>query len=68
MTPLIYGTVSDVNSLNGTNGVTMNGLPGDPVTDANGDYSAAVEYGWSGTVRQKKKAMYSVQLKKHTAM
>lgn len=31
-------------------GVTMNGLPGDPVTDERGYYSATVEYGWAGTV------------------
>lgn len=32
------------------NGVTLSGLPGSPVTDANGDYSATVTAGWSGTV------------------
>ncbi|UCF17996.1 MAG: hypothetical protein JSW59_02380 [Phycisphaerales bacterium] len=31
-------------------GVEMNGLPGDPITDKNGNYSATVDYGWSGTV------------------
>jgi hypothetical protein len=31
-------------------GVEMRGLPGDPVTDKNGLYSATVEYGWGGTV------------------
>jgi photosystem II stability/assembly factor-like uncharacterized protein len=31
-------------------GVTMNGLPGNPVTNAAGYYSAAVPHGWSGTV------------------
>jgi Bacterial Ig domain/Beta-propeller repeat len=30
--------------------VVMNGLPGNPVTDASGNYSAVVDYGWSGTV------------------
>lgn len=34
----------------GLAGVTMEGLPGDPITDADGFYSAMVEYGWSGTV------------------
>ncbi len=29
--------------------VTMNGLPGSPVTDPGGLYSATVDYGWSGT-------------------
>ena len=31
-------------------GVAMQGLPGDPVTDSSGNYSAAVFMGWSGTV------------------
>jgi hypothetical protein len=31
-------------------GVTMTGLPGNPVTDNRGFYSATVVYGWSGTV------------------
>ena len=30
--------------------VTMNGLPGNPLTLADGSYSATVDYGWSGTV------------------
>ena len=34
----------------GISGVTMNGLPGNPATDLNGNYLAAVPYGWSGTV------------------
>jgi outer membrane lipoprotein SlyB len=35
-------------------GVTMSGLPGSPVTGANGAYSATVDYGWSGTVTPQK--------------
>jgi hypothetical protein len=31
-------------------GVTMDGLPGPPLTDASGFYTATVEYRWSGTV------------------
>jgi hypothetical protein len=31
-------------------GVTMNGLPGNPVTDDSGSYSVIVISGWSGTV------------------
>ncbi|OGD20202.1 MAG: hypothetical protein A2W03_13360 [Candidatus Aminicenantes bacterium RBG_16_63_16] len=31
-------------------GVAMNGLPGTPQTDAGGDYTGTVTYGWSGTV------------------
>ena len=34
----------------GLPGVTMQGLPGAPMTDENGVYSTEVEYGWSGTV------------------
>ena len=34
----------------GISGVVMNGLPGNPVSDATGNYSATVEYDWSGTV------------------
>lgn len=34
----------------GQPGVVMKGLPGDPVTDAAGRYSATVDYGWSGMV------------------
>ncbi|MEN6577743.1 MAG: hypothetical protein ABFD90_15475 [Phycisphaerales bacterium] len=34
----------------GAPGVIMQGLPGEPVTDQDGNYRAQVEYGWSGTV------------------
>jgi hypothetical protein len=34
----------------GEAGVTMKGLPNDPVTGQGGIYSVKVEYGWSGTV------------------
>ncbi len=34
----------------GVPGVTMKGMPGDPLTDTNGDYSGAIPQGWSGTV------------------
>jgi M6 family metalloprotease-like protein len=34
----------------GLSGVLMYGLPGSPITDASGDYSAIVDYDWSGTV------------------
>jgi hypothetical protein len=34
----------------GVDGVTMNGFPGDPVAGADGSYSVAVPYGWTGTV------------------
>ena len=34
----------------GEDGVTMSGLPGNPVTSGGGLYIATVPYGWSGTV------------------
>jgi type II secretory pathway component GspD/PulD (secretin) len=34
----------------GMEGVTMEGLPGNPVTSSGGLYSVTVDYGWSGTV------------------
>ncbi|MEN6425056.1 MAG: hypothetical protein ABFE13_06825 [Phycisphaerales bacterium] len=34
----------------GAPGVIMQGLPGEPVTDQDGNYRAQVEYGWSGAV------------------
>ena len=40
----ISGTVGSLD------GVTMNGLPGNPVTSGGGNYTATVEYNWSGTV------------------
>ncbi len=45
----ISGRVADSGGT-GISGVVMNGLPGNPSTDVNGDYSATVDYGWSGTV------------------
>ena len=37
-------------SVPGLSGVTMRGLPNNPVTDENGYYSDTVKYGWRGTV------------------
>jgi M6 family metalloprotease-like protein/uncharacterized repeat protein (TIGR02543 family) len=34
----------------GLSGVLMDGLPGDPTTDASGNYNATVDYGFSATV------------------
>ena len=42
----------------GTSGVTMDGLPGNVVSDATGFYTAKVEYGWSGTVMPIKDGWY----------
>ncbi len=38
----------------GLPGVVMAGLPGDPITDADGFYSATVERGWTGRITPKK--------------
>jgi len=45
-------TLSGVVTLNGAGlaNVAMTGLPGNPVTNAQGAYSASVAHGWSGTV------------------
>ena len=43
----ISGNVSEADGTP-TAGVLMKGLPGDPVTDAAGDYTASVPYNWSG--------------------
>ncbi len=43
-----------VSGTTGMAGVVMNGLPGEPVTDANGAYSATVNYSFSSTVRPTK--------------
>jgi hypothetical protein len=43
----IAGTVTSGGS--GLSGVTISGLPGAPVTIANGTYSDTVDHGWSGT-------------------
>jgi len=44
----ISGTVTSGGT--GLANVVMNGLPGNPVTNAEGYYTATVNYGWSGTV------------------
>jgi type II secretory pathway component GspD/PulD (secretin) len=38
----------------GKPGVTLRGLPEDPISDPNGRYSVTVPYGWSGTVAPEK--------------
>ena len=48
----ISGTVTEGGS--GLAGVTMNGLPGSPITDGTGYYSDTVDHGWSGTVTPSK--------------
>lgn len=52
----ISGTVTAVSSAEkmmtqaGLGGVVLSGLPGNPQTNSSGQYSALVDYGWSGTV------------------
>jgi hypothetical protein len=48
LTYTISGTVTSDGS--GLANVVMNGLPGNPVTDSEGNYAATVDYSWSGTV------------------
>jgi hypothetical protein len=38
----------------GIDGVEMQGLPGNPVSDSRGHYRATVDFGWSGVVTPKK--------------
>jgi hypothetical protein len=45
-TPITYTISGKVDM----EGVEMNGLPGNPITDSNGTYSATVEYGWQGVI------------------
>ena len=47
-------------SIPGLSGVTMRGLPNNPVTDENGNYSDSVKYGWKGTVTPVK-AGYTIE-------
>ena len=46
--PCITGTITLAGSP--LAGVTMAGLPGNPVTDGGGHYAGPVGFGWSGTV------------------
>jgi predicted outer membrane repeat protein len=47
--PIISGYVRNTGGT-GISGVTMGGLPGNPVTNASGFYTAAVTNGWSGNI------------------
>jgi hypothetical protein len=49
LTYTIYGHVWTSDST-GIDSVTMNGLPGDPLTDTSGYYTVTVDCGWSGVV------------------
>ncbi len=48
-TYIISGTITNGIGGGALSGVTLSGLPGNPQTDINGDYSATVSSGWSGT-------------------
>ena len=50
--PLTYSISGYVKTAAGAavSSVLMSGLPGNPITDANGYYTGTVTYGWSGTV------------------
>jgi hypothetical protein len=41
----------EISGSTGMGGVTLEGLPGEPITGEDGAYTATVEYGWSGTVK-----------------
>jgi len=50
-----YGSfIGKTATATGLSGVVMNGLPGNPATDASGYYSVIVESNWSGTVTPSK--------------
>ena len=59
----IYYTISGTT---GTPRVALSGLPGDPVSDDQGKYTAQVEYGWIGTVVPKKEGfIFNPQVKEY---
>ncbi|GMU20641.1 MAG: hypothetical protein AMXMBFR13_07380 [Phycisphaerae bacterium] len=43
----ITGRITDKSGIP-IGGVRLSGLPGDPLTDSNGNYTVAVDYGWTG--------------------
>jgi type II secretory pathway component GspD/PulD (secretin) len=49
-TPVTY----TISGTAGTTGAIMEGLPGNPVSDANGFYRATVDFDWTGTVMPRK--------------
>ena len=51
-TPLTF----TISGTTGMAGVVMKGLPGNPVTDADGYYTATVDYAWRGTVMPTKES------------
>jgi hypothetical protein len=54
-THTILGRVIDSRAgIGGIAGVTMTGLPDNPTTDSNGNYSGTVPLNWSGTIKPQK--------------
>jgi len=51
--PVISGSVLTPEGV-GIPGVTLRGLPGEPITNLSGYYSVQVESGWSGTIAPQK--------------
>lgn len=47
-------TTYEISGNTGMSGVVLKGLPGDPISDAKGNYSVKVPYGWAGSVRPSK--------------
>jgi hypothetical protein len=53
----------------GTPRVTLSGLPGDPVSDDRGQYTAQVEYGWIGSATPKKEGfIFNPTMKEYTGV
>ncbi|MBW8003052.1 MAG: type II and III secretion system protein [Planctomycetes bacterium] len=58
-----------INGKTGQSGVVMNGLPGNPVSDENGYYTATVNYGFSATVTPTKQgSTFEPSSKKYVAV
>ncbi|NBC16421.1 MAG: hypothetical protein GVY18_03790, partial [Bacteroidetes bacterium] len=49
----VTGTITDASG-NPVDGVVMNGLPGNPTTDASGTYEATMDWQWQGTATPSK--------------
>ena len=47
---VVSAASGEVQAAAALSGVVMDGLPGDPTTDASGNYTATADYGFSGTV------------------
>ncbi|MBN1223165.1 MAG: DUF362 domain-containing protein [Candidatus Aminicenantes bacterium] len=54
----LSGKALDGDSRSALSGVVLTGLPGNPVTDSSGKYTARVFPGWQGTVKPEKEGLY----------